>query len=362
MSASLLITNRNTPEWNEHFFECLSSLPYEAIVVTDAPSANLRRQCKERSEITGYRTKLLELTQSTSYAKMNNIASKEAGEEFLILMNSDILCKESTIESLVGTAKSQAGLGMIQPVLRYPQDGLIQSTGHIFFEYENYHAGRGRWKPLAHRLIKRQATTPAFSCLSREDYLGHGGMDEFFYNAYDGMELSLRLNASGLDCFCDPNVEAFHFQGLVRSSQEMYEKPDTGYFWARHGARIKWDWSSNVNEELTDKIRSNSYLLVNLSNTRAPEMIGHDLTLDISEVVEVPQRFHRKIVIHNCISRSICSQSQPILWIATFYGQIADNLLLFSSRVNSNDLIIDLHGNVLTVPELVEYHQRRGSR
>ena len=112
----------------------------EVIIVNDAcENINTIQYLNKLSENSS-QLKIVHLSKKVGFAKANNIGIAHSIGETLIFINSDIFLTNNCIENMLNLLWSNNKIGAVQPKLIYPQNNLIQSTGHIFLitEVDNY--------------------------------------------------------------------------------------------------------------------------------------------------------------------------------------------------------------------------------
>lgn len=299
--------------------------------------------------------KVIKIPNTESYAKVNNIAVQQCSGEYILLLNSDVIISVKTIQELLQEIKSNKRIGAIQPLLIYPQNYLIQSAGHIFCEYNNYHAfNGGKQNSLYSMNIQRQALTTACCCIRKEIYQMLNGMDEFYHNAFEGMELTLRITQEGFICYCKPDLIAFHYQGISRKEFLSYEKTDIGRFWANHGTNIKDDFYDVVKEQLSKLKLNKLNNIINCSNLRNIDKFSEECFGYKIPTINIHDRLYNKIIISNNIPSCVLRKTYPYLWLTTNKSQIIENKKTFEAYSRFNDIIIDLSGNLTIVRNILK--------
>lgn len=355
MELSIIIPVCNRYEMITHLLESLSSLNYEIIFILngicDAKLISaLNTYSKKHKHI-----KILKLTVIMNYAQINNIAVRECIGRYILLLNSDVIISPETIDNLLNEIKKDGKIGAIQALLLYPQNLTIQSAGHIFCEYNNYHAAKGKIYTNTDSVnIKRQALTTACCCLKKELYLALNGMDEFYYNAFEGMELTLRITKEGYLCYCKSDAIAFHYQGISRGEMLLQEDPDIGKFWSAHGKYVKNDLYDEIKKQI-DKFSSLRFeCIINCSNLRnvntfSEKGIGYKI-----DSLVIQDRLYDKIIISNNIPSFYLKKCRPYIWLTTHFSQVINNVKTFEAYSRVNDIIVDLSGNIVPVKSLLK--------
>jgi GT2 family glycosyltransferase len=352
MDCTLIVPIHNRIELITHFLDSLRKFKDEVIfIINDICDSNifqlLNSYKKNQNNV-----KVIKLGDTLPYSKVCNIAAKEATGKYLILINSDVLMSEGSASALLKTIDSDKSIGAVQGLLLYPQNHTIQSAGHLFYEYNNFHAWKGNNKNYNFKPKLLQALTSAYYCVRKDMYEYLGGMNEFYYNAYDGMELSLRITREGYKCYCISEAKAFHFQGLARNTALLQSTPDIGKFWSDHGSFIQNDAFNEISEIAKSELR-NFNRIVNSSNMRDIDMFMDNVFGRQIQTTTIQDNLLPNIIIANNLPSSFLNTRENIVWLTTHFSQIINNKKTFESYNRKNDVIVDLHSNILFVKDLL---------
>ncbi len=358
MGLSTIVPVDNRPELLTYFFTNL--LPFlrpgedELIIVSDAcwdsrVLKSLKRLAKHSDLV-----RLMLLREKLGYGRACNLAASKARKEVLLFINTDVFPQTGALQILGDEVRNDPSVGATQGLLIYPQTNRVQSTGHIFHDYLNFHALEGC--QVDNRLVQtrqeRQALTSAFYAIRREVFEKFGGFDEFFFNAWEGMELTLRLTHAGMRCVYNPTAQAFHVRGGGRRHYLLDETQQAAYFWAKWGSRIKNDLEDILRQQLTPQLQRFDYLAINCGSTSTWRNAIERLHLRVQSTMALPDRFEENICLYDNLSHSVLDYPGSILFFSDHFEQLANNREWFRARQSKGDLVIDLHGNLLAGSEL----------
>ena len=182
-----------------------------------------------------------------NYSKINNFAVKEAGGEYLLLMNNDVeILGNDFIRELLMYAQ-RTDVGAVGAKLLFP-DNTIQHAGIVLGLGAHRTAGHGHYREEnAHigymgRLCYAQnvsAVTGAALMVRKTLYEKVGGFDEELAVALNDVDFCLKLRKEGLLNVFTPFAEAYHYESVSRGldnsgkNGDRYEK-ECEYF------RTKW--------------------------------------------------------------------------------------------------------------------------
>jgi len=353
MGLSTIAAVENRPEMLTHFLDRLlpsiQTAEDELILVSDAcRDARVLKILKQLAR-SNESVKVIFLDEKVGYGPACNIAAKEARTETLFFINTDVFPDTGAMHILAEEVQADPEVGAAQGLLIYPQTSRVQSTGHIFHDYQNFHALEGRKVDnyLVQQRQERQALTSAFYAIRRETFEKFGGFDEFFFNAWEGMELTLRLTNSGMRCIYTPRARAFHVRGGGRRHFLLDETQQSAYFWTKWGNRIHNDLVELVERQLTPELKSPNYFVVNCGSTSTWRQTVEQLGIRVQSQIEVPDRFEEDVCLYDNLAHSVLTHPAPLLFFSDHFEQLTRNRAWFRTRQASQDLIIDLRGNVM---------------
>ena len=351
MKASIIIALDSNLNFTDNFLFFLSRYnnirEYELIFTSDGNNdVNY-----EKSIINFFDNdyKYIEHKSKMGYGVVNNIAAQYSTTDILIFMNADIILQNDCLEKLINSLDEKHAQA-IQPLLIYPQTMKVQSTGHVFCKYYNTHMFENRsiYDDIVNKPGYRNAFTTALCAIYKKEFLKHGGFDEKYFNAWEGMELGLKIVSSGGKCYYNPEAKAFHIRGGGRGQYKIDETPQTAYFWSKWGNVITENLSQVINAQLCDNDKDLQYKLVNFSCIRDFEYITSKINLDVAVFLNYTEYAgYDKIEFFKILPYSLLDIDCNIIYLSNNYTNIINNFLWFSLRNKNNDIIIDLSGNCI---------------
>jgi len=211
-----------------------------------------------------------QVTVKSSYAHVNNYGRRFAESDLLIFMNTDIFLQKNCIELMID-ALYQNKAHAVQPLLIYPQNNCVQSTGHIFGDCYNRHALKEQ--SIDHPLVKisttRQALSLALCLISTSAFDECGGFDEYYYNGWEGLDLTLKITQRGYICWYESNARAYHVEGGSRKKLSLNESLQAGHFWSNWGKIVKHDVIDILKMQLQEFDLSSNYIVYNFTTYRS---------------------------------------------------------------------------------------------
>ncbi len=161
-----------------------------------------------------------------NYSAINNFGSKQAGGEYLVLLNNDTeVLTSDWLEELIGVA-SQQGVGAVGPLLYYPNKtiqhagiivGMKVMAGHVF-----RHRLLTDWTDFGMPAWPRNYLAVTGACLAIEHakYKEVGGLDETFLVAGNDVALGISLHEAGYRNIYWPFAELIHHENLSVGSYD----------------------------------------------------------------------------------------------------------------------------------------------
>lgn len=290
--------------------------------------------------------KLIENDVRYGYGISNNIAVKNSSGDILIFINSDVFPVKGSIKMLAKYLEdNQATVGAVQGLLIYPQNNTVQSTGHLFLDLQNKHIYQG--KKATSSLIKkegiRQAITTAFCAITKDVFFQNNMFNEYYYNAYEGFELTLKITLSGMKCMYYPKAIAYHIAGGSRNNLNILESQQGKYFIQNFGNKIKTDIDNYILPQLDEECFRNIYTVINLSQLKGWHNVLTKLKLKLNG--EVCKPHYGEANLYLLFPYSFLNYSGNYLFLVDSYKDILSNYNWFKNRSTNSDIIIDSHGN-----------------
>lgn len=355
--TSIIISVDNSYEllnnFFEHLFNTINEKQYEIVTVSDG--------CKNLSSIEYLRKlqkkhvnfRLVE-TEKKGYSAANNLGVYMSNGDTLLFMNSDIFPKNKSIEKLIQYLHSDQMIGCVQGLLLYPQTHTVQSTGHVFGDYFNRHAfeGRNMNDPIIQQIQQRQGLTSAFYAMSKETFVYHGGFNEFFYNAWDGLDLSIKIGKGNLKCMYYPEAVAYHARGGSRDFMQNNEEQQTAFFWSKWGNIITNDLITLLQKQINEVNVTIEYQVINCSHIRTWKEMLSQLNINFRDILHIRDRFSNKINLYYNLTYNQMTTLKPLLFLTNSTNDLKGNKEWIQKRPHNKDIVMDLHGNIISLKEL----------
>jgi N-acetylglucosaminyl-diphospho-decaprenol L-rhamnosyltransferase len=238
--------------------ECLASIAqfagawdHEIIMIDNGSKDGSQEMVRTRFPY----VRLVQNQENVGFSRGNNQGVNMSTGQYLLLLNSDAMLKQGTLDTLISLAQTQPGLGMVGARLINP-DGTFQAShtrfpnlwreflilsrlGQIFM---------GRWYPSHGPEIdkgpqKVDYVEGACMLFKREAYLEVGGLDESYFMYAEDVDLCFRLRQKGWQIWYHPEAEVIHYGGASSSGRRTKREGDLYrsrvQFFQRHYGKIQ---------------------------------------------------------------------------------------------------------------------------
>jgi GT2 family glycosyltransferase len=197
------------------------------IVVVDDASTDGTRAALARF---GADIRLVEQDVNTGFAGACNAGALAAGEcDYLVFLNNDTLPSAGWLDALVEEAEADDRVAAVGAKLLYP-NGQVQHAGvaihqnglphHLYAGFESDH-------PAVNHPRDVTAATAACLLVRRTDFEQLDGFDTAFRNAYEDVDLCLRLGEMGRRIRYCPRSVVVHLESVTRFPSGVSEGTET---------------------------------------------------------------------------------------------------------------------------------------
>jgi GT2 family glycosyltransferase len=210
-----------------------SACSWRIIVVDDASTED------PRSALAGYGpdVQLVVHEHNTGFAGACNTGARAAGDcDYLVFLNNDTIPIAGWLDALVAETEGDGDVAAVGAKLLYP-NGQVQHAGIVIHQnglpYHVY-AGLAGDHPAVNRPRDVVAVTAACLLTRRRDFEALGGFDTGFHNAYEDVDLCLRLREEGRRVRYCPGSVVIHLESVTRfaagvisgteTSERLYEE------------------------------------------------------------------------------------------------------------------------------------------
>lgn len=221
MDLSIIILSYNTKALTINCIDSiLKSRPkmkYEIIVV-DNNSTDGTVEILEK--IRGEKVRIILHKKNLGFSKGNNSGIKKAMGRYVMLLNSDTIATDGSIDALFAFARRTPYLGVAGPKL-LNQDGTTQaSVFHpptlqaVVKQYWLGHdAASDKYFPKAEKPIEVKAIVAACMIISPVALKKVGMLDERYFMFFEDLDYCRKVRRSGLKVYYCPDSKIYHYHG-----------------------------------------------------------------------------------------------------------------------------------------------------
>jgi GT2 family glycosyltransferase len=154
-----------------------------------------------------------------SHSRRTNRGVLASSADVVVLLNDDTEVLSPGWLGQIATVATEPGVGLVGPLLRYP-DGSIQSAGHAH-PHANISEPMAQVAPSQEMEIGRgrdvAGVTLACAAVTRRHYRGVGGLSSRIHNAFNDVDLAMKLGGQGLRHVSLGHVEMVHLETATRA-------------------------------------------------------------------------------------------------------------------------------------------------
>ncbi|WP_323737283.1 glycosyltransferase family 2 protein [Methanosphaera sp. ISO3-F5] len=240
MDLSIIIVNYRTYELTKQtinsVIETVIDLDYEIIVVDNASCDGSLEKLIEDFESFNNITFLANKT-NDGFAVANNLALKESVGDYVLLLNSDVIVKENTINKSLNFIKNNSNIGILGCKVVLPDGTLDKACRRSFptFEVSFYRmSGLSKIFPNSKRFnrynlsyLDENGTYPvdcvvgAFMLIRSNLLKECNGLDESFFMYGEDIDICYRIKQMGYEVYYYGEYEIIHYKGASGKNKKL---------------------------------------------------------------------------------------------------------------------------------------------
>jgi GT2 family glycosyltransferase len=304
------------------------------------------------------------------YSYAVNIGISHSKGDYITTINSDILLDENWLIQTRETFKIHLKVGMVGAMLIYPSNGRIQGSGKVHNANLIISLFRMR-KPdeLPSQVFEVHTISDALATMPKSVIMEVGMYDERYINAYDDLDLCLKMRKIGYKILCNPAIIGYHHTSASKDFRYAHADKASELFFST--------WQDGFNDNLYDyyeqavsefTIRNNtlpnSVFIVDICR-KTPiclSRIFRELSsvnvlqeYNYREKLQSISMYEQKIDIDllKTLPFSLLSIQHPIVYIVDSFFQLKENYYWALKRNNQSDIIFDSNFNIYMLNEIV---------
>lgn len=240
MDLSILIVNYRTYELTKQTINSVlatvSDLVYEIIVVDNASEdGSLEKLMKDFQD--NVNVIFIPNKSNDGFAVANNIAFKESRGDYILLLNSDVIVKENTIDKSLEFIRNHENIGILGCKVVLPDGTLDKACRRSFptFEVSFYRmSGLSKLFPKSKRFNKYNLSyldedgsypldcvVGAFMLIRRDIFEQCNGLDESYFMYGEDIDLCFRVKEMGYGVYYLGSQEIIHYKGASGKNKKL---------------------------------------------------------------------------------------------------------------------------------------------
>ena len=252
MDLSIIIVSWNTrdllAQCLQSVYDTVHGLEFQVFVVDNASSDGSAAMVRERFP----QVRLIENTKNVGFARANNQAIREAGGQYILLLNSDARVMGDSVLQMARFMDGRAEVGIVGPPLVFP-DGRPQlawgplpslaSEVWSLFGLDRLRSS-GAWRSdSSQRFLETGWVSGACMMVRRRVIEQVGLLDEEYFMFSEEIDLCYRARKAGWKIIHLPTALAIHVgggsTGLTAKRILMLYRGKLQYFAKHHGDRAR---------------------------------------------------------------------------------------------------------------------------
>lgn len=223
MKLSIIIGNYNTPkltkECVESIFKYRPKCSFEVIVVDDASTDNSVKVLKEL-EKKYTQLKVLQNIKNSGFVRTNNKGLHKSKGDYKLLLNSDTLVHQGSIDSLISFAEKTPDAGVVGSKL-LNKDGTVQKSVFNFPTILNV-IGYDKFAPNTNLPQVVDAVVGASFLITPKAFKLVGGLNPKYTSYFEDLDYCREVYKKGLKVYYLPESIVTHYHG--ESFKQLYGK------------------------------------------------------------------------------------------------------------------------------------------
>lgn len=237
MVISVIIVSYNTKDLTlkciDSVFSSQGSLDLEVIVVDNGSSDGSLEELRDLLKSKSGKLKLIENGQNLGFSKANNQGIKEARGKYILLLNSDTIVKDDSLNKLVGFAEKTPDAGVIGPRL-LNSDGSVQPScfylptiGKAVKEF--WFGQKGifeKYSPKGDSPQEVEAVVGAAFLITPKAKEKVGALNEKYFFYFEDLDYCRKVRSIGLKVYYFPGAEVVHYHGISGKNEGSKKQKD----------------------------------------------------------------------------------------------------------------------------------------
>lgn len=234
MKLSIIVVNYNTKKITEDCLRSIDKFPFTGlfeVVVVDNASTDGSRELLSKFKSKKYAFRYIYNSQNLGFSKANNIGIKKAKGAYILLLNSDTLVLENSLNKLYEFALINPTAGVVVPRLLNVDKSIQPSVYRLptlwraVREFWLRKSGLGeKYSPESETPVVVEAAVAAAFLITPKARKKVGLLNEKYFMYFEDLDYCRSVNKAGLKVYYLPAAKIVHLHG--KSGQKVAAKPD----------------------------------------------------------------------------------------------------------------------------------------
>lgn len=368
MKQSVIMPYHRNKEMLLYVLELLNkTLPTEVEIIVVGNNDNP----EELSFDLPKRFRFIKVNKSLLYSKAVNLGAQEAQGEIITLCDQDVFGYQDWYSPMLKLLTSNKKIGAVSSKLLNPTNNRIIECGLMYTQTRVLHPLRGVLSTHPWASFDREVptSTSATMMMRKSVYLALGGMDEEMPYCCSDCDMGFKVRDAGLQNWICASSIAYHrgsssfkngkrmsFSHLLTDSQHM--------FFAKNYGRLRPDiqnWMQYTLYDFRERYPiEHAYHFVNLSSFWEYEWYAQQaqvpLKIEYYDIHSFPQKERdvTSIQLYDELPYSYMNLVAPVIYFVDLFLSLRDNAIWKNMRDISKDIVIDSHGNIFKLIDIIE--------
>ncbi|MDD2224585.1 MAG: glycosyltransferase family 2 protein [Candidatus Shapirobacteria bacterium] len=218
MNISIIIVTWNTAKITQKCVQTINKFldNPEIIIVDNGSEDNTVELLSQEKNV-----KIIKNGANLGFSKANNIGFKQATNEYILFMNSDIELIDDSINNLFKYFKDKNNIGIIGPKFLnpdltpqasvFPKQSALNAFKEFFLNQKNSYS---KYTPKTDNPIKVWAVSGGCILTRKSFFKSIGGWNEKYFFYFEDLDLCRKINKIGKDVIYFPKCQIIHRHGV----------------------------------------------------------------------------------------------------------------------------------------------------
>lgn len=313
----------------------------------------------------------LKYNKSMLYSQTVNEGVAHANGEIITLCDQDIYGYNDWYTPLLKKLLSSDLIGAVSSKLLNPINDRIIDFGIEYSKYRIVHPMRGLKPDHPLTMMDRQvtSTTSAIVMMRKDTYQKVGGMDLDMPYCCSDCDIGIKIGKLGLQNWVVADSVAYHrgsssFKNGKSSSFSYLKNDSVCMFWAKNYSSLNPTISSVI-YMFTQYIKKTAaldplYSFINLSSIKEYEWYASCLKesaeIEYCDIYTYPQNlphYSNAIQIYDELPYTFMNINIPLIYFVDYIPSLQNNIIWSHMRDIKKDLILDCHGNIVFLKDII---------